>query len=593
MNSLKKLLKVLTFKQKRNLILISLMSISTAFLDLFGLGATFYFVSLILNPEKIFDYPLLKDTFTYFNITNVNSITLILSIIIVVSYLLKTIYFLFFNRVKIDYNYSIINSIKRELFNKYIRNQYSFHIHRNVSDLLKVMQITTEDLKNFFIAPIVDIFCNVSILLIIISFIILVDPLPFSLMFITIFLFSFLFMKKNNKKVKSYSEQRNSIYTKLNKIILESLGSIRELKLLCKEQITLERYNKCINVIRKTESYVQVIIMAPRHLLEFIIVCFVIIFIVVLLYIDQKPDQILAKLSILGLSAMRLIPIISILNSHFSCLRYGRVALDKIYMDLIGEGYTTNTVNKGNIEVSFKKSIQFKEVSFSYNKGKTVLNALDLEIFKGKSIAFVGPSGSGKSTTIDVLLGLLYPNKGEVLLDGIQISKYKNYGSLFGYIPQQIYLSDASVAENIAYYLDRSDINYNRVNEVLKQVELYDFVQNLPHKEHAIVGQQGVKLSGGQRQRIGIARALYNNPEILVMDEATAALDNITEAKIINTFKRFNEKTIIFVAHRLSTIEHCDIIHVIDKGNIVNSGTYKELSEKSPLFKEMIKMNVE
>ena len=585
---IRKMIELLTPRQRRGYILILVMSLLVTVLDLFGLAAAFYFMTLLVNKEKILEYPFLKDIFNFLGIYEINSIIFSLCLSLVILYLFKTIYYVVFTKVQIDYNQNLGNGIIKKLFKRYISNEYRFHINNNSSDLLKVVTDMGTELMSNYVAPLSSILSSLIILFSISFTVIYLDPISFLIMLGMMSLFTYIFIKKTDSKMKRYGEERNVIFTKKNKIILESFASIREVKLLNREKKIIDKYNSYMDDLQQRNIYIALLSSISSNVLEFLVVFFVMSFVFISLYLGYPSHVIIARLAVVGLAAMRLFPIVVGMNNSFLSMRYGKVALDRIYHDLVEDSKSVDASQKrGDIEAYFSNEIRFEDVNFSYEK-KRVLKNLNLVIPKNKNIAFVGPSGAGKSTTVDILLGLLEPEQGKILLDNISISQYKNYNCLFGYIPQQIYLSDTSIAKNIAYFLDENEIDFHRVNQVLKLVELYDFVQDLPEKEHTEVGERGVRLSGGQRQRIGIARAMYHNPSILVMDEATAALDNITEAKIIKTIQKLQNKTVIFVAHRLSTIEHCDIIYVMDEGKLVDSGNYDELCKRSPLFKKML-----
>jgi ABC-type multidrug transport system fused ATPase/permease subunit len=247
--------------------------------------------------------------------------------------------------------------------------------------------------------------------------------------------------------------------------------------------------------------------------------------------------------------------------------------------------------NKTQNSLALKNSISLNNIYFSYpNSSKTTLQDINLNISANTTVGIVGSTGSGKTTTIDIILGLLKPQKGTLKVDDLVIDQnnYRDWQKLIGYVPQDIYLSDETLAANIAFGVDNKDMSQQSVEHVAKIANLDDFVNNeLPLKYQTVIGERGVRLSGGQRQRIGIARALYNNPKVLILDEATSSLDDITEKTIMEEVNKLSKNiTIIMIAHRLSTVKKCDKIFILENGKLKNQGTFKKLINDSDLFKE-------
>ena len=297
-------------------------------------------------------------------------------------------------------------------------------------------------------------------------------------------------------------------------------------------------------------------------------------------------------ISVFGATSVQFLPSMNRLTQALSQISYNQVSLDKIYCELKeNKSEVLNSMNlSANNLISYNKEIELKDITYSYG-AKKVLNKVNIKVPKGKKIALVGPSGSGKTTLIDIILGILEPLEGQITVDGKKITNnnLKSWQEYFGYIPQIIYLYDRSLRENIAFGLKKEEINEQRVWESIEQASLREFVEEeCTNGLDTIVGENGIRLSGGQRQRIGIARALYLQPKILILDEATAALDNQTEKEIIQSLKKLaDDVTIIAIAHRLSTIKNYDVIYMLENGKITGAGNYHNLQINSDSFKKM------
>ena len=304
----------------------------------------------------------------------------------------------------------------------------------------------------------------------------------------------------------------------------------------------------------------------PRVLIELIGVGGILLMIIIKTLTGTNPLSLVPSLGVLGLAAVRLMPCVNRIISLFNTVKFNMPLFNEMYDDLLAVKNRKDIDEQKNViynkqKLFFNNLIEIKNISFKYpGKTENVFSNISLNIPKGKFVGIIGPSGAGKTTFVDILLGLLPPASGTILVDGIDI--YSNISSWLdniAYVPQSIYLIDGTIRENIAIGLSENNISDEKIEKVLKMAELYNFVQTLPDKENTNVGDRGAKLSGGQKQRIGIARALYNEPNVLVLDEATSALDNETEKSITNTILKLKGKiTIISIAHRVSTLENCD-----------------------------------
>ncbi|MBE9069077.1 ATP-binding cassette domain-containing protein, partial [Leptolyngbya cf. ectocarpi LEGE 11479] len=342
--------------------------------------------------------------------------------------------------------------------------------------------------------------------------------------------------------------------------------------------------------------------MLPRVAIEAILVIFLVLFVSIsLVYSEGGIQELTAVLGVFAVAGMRIIPSSSMFLQSLASLRNGTHTLDVLYhdlreietyiaqndqkMSLIQKSSEVKANDKAeNHSLSFNSSIQLNQVTYNYPEVETpALNNLSLNLKKGQSIAFIGKSGAGKTTLVDLILGLLVPNGGDVRVDDVSIYKdIRAWQNLVGYIPQTIFLMDDTIERNIAFGVPDDLIDHTKLQKAIEAAQLGEFINSLPENINTVVGERGVRLSGGQRQRIGIARALYHEREILVLDEATSALDNETEQLVSESISALaGTKTLIIIAHRLSTIEKCDYVYMLQSGEIIKSGSYQEVVSAS------------
>jgi ABC-type multidrug transport system fused ATPase/permease subunit len=377
--------------------------------------------------------------------------------------------------------------------------------------------------------------------------------------------------------------------------VSEAFGAIKEIKVGRLEKVYVNRFSLPAQLYASHQSASTAISHLPRYFIEGIAFGGMVLLVLILMKDGDLFANIVPVIALYAFAGYRVMPAIQQIYVAFTQLRISRAALDEIHKDLMSSQFYEKDVTE--IEVMpLTRSIVLNNIHFNYpNSQQVALKNINLSIPAFKKVGFVGVTGSGKTTTVDLILGLLSPDKGTVSVDGnIISSKNKScWQKNIGYVPQQIYLIDDSVSANIAFGSNSQKIDRIAVEQAAKTANLHDYVtKELPNNYNTILGERGIRLSGGQRQLIGIARALYHKPQVLILDEATSALDNITEQNIMNAINNLGkEVTIILIAHRLSTVKNCDIIFLLEKGELKDQGTYEELSKSSELFKKMSKIN--
>jgi ABC-type bacteriocin/lantibiotic exporter with double-glycine peptidase domain len=476
----------------------------------------------------------------------------------------------------------------KRLLQNYLNQPYAWFLNSHSSDLAKNVLSTVSQIMHYGLLPLFNLISQTIVIFFITTLLFLVDlkltiivGSTLGIFYGVVYLsFSGLVNRKGSERVKNDQDR----YTALS----NAFGSIKETKLGNLENFFIQKFSKPAKNFAKNHVAAQTIGQLPRYLLEAVAFGGLLL---IILYLMRQSNNFITILPILSLyifAAYRLMPAIQQLYSSFISLRYADKAIDTIYK-IRPTKLNFNSLNK---KIDFKKEISLKNITYFYPKSiKKNLKKISLKILANTTVGVVGHTGSGKTTLIDIILGLLEPLDGILKVDDTIIDK--NNLSLWqnniGYVPQQIFLIDDTITSNIAFGIDEKSINHEAVEQVSKIANLHNFIINeLPEKYNTIIGERGIRLSGGQRQRIGIARALYNNPSVLILDEATNSLDNLTERNVMNSLNNLRDKiTIIFIAHHINTVEKCDQIILMENGKIIASGNYDELSNHSKEFKKL------
>ncbi|WP_188032945.1 ABC transporter ATP-binding protein [Psychrobacter sp. ANT_WB68] len=564
-------------------------------LEVLGIGIILPYLAILLDTEKILTLPFMSEIYSTLKDSGlVNGIThfLILStFLIIVFYWLKNIFFIFSLRYQVGFNYNLYTRMSSDLLHYYLNESYLQHINRNTSDIIRNVNQQTLDLIQGFLFPILLLVTEVLVVLLLLAFLIAINPIATLYVFVLIGVCVTGIFYYSRAKLQESGEIVARNRSASNKAVLQSLGSFKTTKMLGKEAFFVNSFNSAVQQMSIANQYLDLTQSLPRFFLETSIVTVMMSLAMILLYQGQPSGELILMLSVFGLAGIRLLPSMNRILNALNSIKYMQGVLKDVMRDIVSATNMNNTVQ---INENFRtnefvfESLTLKNINFNYVANTPVLKNISLTIERNQSIGFVGHSGSGKSTLIDIMLGLLSQDTGNTLINGRDIDDVlPEWQRNVGYIPQDIYLIDDTIKANIAFGVKEDYIDYAQVMTVLEVAQLDDLVCSLPNGVETVIGERGVKLSGGQRQRIGIARALYHNPQILVMDEATAALDNVTEKafmRAINNLK--GKKTLIMIAHRLSTVKDCDIICFMENGEIIDSGSYKDLSANNTKFKE-------
>lgn len=482
------------------------------------------------------------------------------------------------------------NDLSVRLLSSYLYHPFVFHLQRNSADLVR--RISTE-MTQLFIGVIVPLMLLVSeslVVALVAALLLAVEPVSSLIAIAVVGGTTFIFYRVIRDALGSLGQLEKRHGSEMYKWVAQSLGGVKEIKVLGREQFFIDSYRRHLLPFLRATRLQQVFGELPRLLIETVAMVGMMFVVVMMLLVGRSLNSVLPSLSLFAIAALRVMPSMNRLVNAASNVRYYTPAVLAIAADMTVIPVGNSTLKSGGTKPKLRDSIYVDHVTYRYEGAEQdALRDVTLEIKKGSSVAFVGSSGAGKTTLADVILGLLPPASGAVLIDGTDLATAREeWQARVGYIPQTVYLSDDTIRRNVAFGVPDNEINDEDVWAALDAARLGDLVRDFTDKLESFVGERGVRLSGGQRQRIGIARALYHAPDVLVMDEATSALDQRTERDITEVLETFRgQKTIIVIAHRLSTVRRCDTLFVISDGRVVESGMFDDLSANSEIFQSL------
>lgn len=593
-NILKKLSYLLDRRDKIQVILLFFILLGVSVLEMLGVGFVVPFISLISNPDSIQEKPILNTLYHWIGNASDTQFLVILCLIYLGIYVIKNSYIAgsFYLQYRFIYNKQI--KLSDQLFQGYLGAPYHFHLQKNSALLIRNLTQEINQLFTQVLIPIVMLITELTVLTGLVMLLVILRPIPSLAATGGLLVAGFLFYQVFQTQLYKAGKNRQYYSGLVIKDINQGLGGVKETKILGREPFFLARHRiHRKELVRSLES-VQIIQQLPRLYFETLAVFALLSVILVTLLQGMKGAEILPTLALFAASAFRLIPSLNRVMSSLNKIRFGTHALDMIVHEFRSLEEEKNLLwQQTGVIPALSDQLSLKNIAYAYpNTEEKVLSSISIEIPKGTSVGFVGSSGAGKTTLIDIILGLLTPTEGTVLVDGVDIQNgLSAWQKQIGYIPQDIYLCDDTLRGNIAFGIPEKEISEAQVSQAVQSAQLQAFIEKLPQGLDTVVGERGVRLSGGQRQRVGIARSLYHNPQVLVMDEATAALDNETEAEIMKAIEKLSgEKTLIMIAHRLTTVKNCDCLYFLEGGKIRAQGTYKELRDRDEHFMKMARV---
>lgn len=575
-----KLKFILPTALKRKLIKLYFLLLVAAVFEMISLGSIPVFVSFLIDNQSellILNYDIKSSLVNFF--PGVNLIK-VFPLVVIFLFLFKNLFLLFVSY----FEQKIIRDVKiffvNNIFEAYIKKPYAFFLDKNSSELTRNI-VNESQTATSLIANILQFSREFSVLIVIFLLLVFFEPFITLFSISTLLIFGLFFYKIFNNFLKVQGEIRLKFLSKVFDGINTMIGAIKDIKIYFKENFFLEKFKKNSNLYENVMFKVSVVQRSPRIFFEFISVMVLFAVFYIFIGLDKDILSILPILGLLVISIVRLMPAFSTMSSNIYYIKYVKESFDRVSDEIISftKNIKDNFKNK-KLNETQENLLKISSLEFFYQSNKNIvpLSNINLDIIKGDMVGIIGQSGAGKSTLINLILGLLSPTSGKITYDRTKSIK-RNF---FSYVPQDIYLLDGSLKENIIFGEDdRSDSNY--LNGIVEAAGLSNLIEKNKKGLDLIVGERGIRLSGGEKQRVGIARALYKDPEILILDEATSSLDNKTESAIMGSINSLKKKlTIIIVSHRLSTIKNCDNIFFIKDGKIFDKGNLNYLLKKYP-----------
>lgn len=581
-NLLQKINEIFDKKQKRQLVLLGFMIFIGGFLETLGVSTMIPVVTVLLTPEKVQEYidkyDFLSKICTTLHITSVNQVAVSLLLLLMAVYVIKNVYLLFLVYRQNTFITQNRNNMISRVMAEFLNRPYEEYLG---ADIPTVFRITDSDIPQTFalmlallsLASEVVVSCLIFLVL-------LIQNVQMTLFVILVFgVLTLLIVKVLKPRLNRIGSKNQAIQSRIAKWRIQATYGLKDVKVLNREEFFVRNYYETGKIGANVARNYAVLNNTPRLLIETIFIVSMLSYIAIYINGGGDVSEMMTTIATFGVAAIRVLPSVNRINTYITEIAYTTPSLNFVYENL-QQGMKTDAMlaerraNSQKEKLKLDDKIELNHISFHYpDSDKNIFTDAHMVVPRGKSVGIMGSSGAGKSTIVDILLGLLHAQQGQITCDGVDIFKnYESWLAQIGYIPQSIYLIDESIRDNIAFGIDADKIDEKRIWEVLEEAQLKEFIEELPEGLDTTIGDRGIRLSGGQRQRIGIARALYHDPEILVFDEATSALDNETEAAVMEAVNSFHgKKTMVIIAHRLNTIEKCDIIYKVENEKIVET----------------------
>jgi ATP-binding cassette subfamily B protein len=565
------------------------LGVVAGFAEVVSLGAVLPFLGVLTAPERVVKFPVVRRAMTLFGVTTSGQLVLLLAVAFgiaaVAAGALRLALLWGSTRVALATG----ADFSSEAYRRTLYQPYQVHVMRNSSEFISgIVGKVSEAIQ---VLSLLLTVLNSGILLVFITTALLViNPLVASSAIIGFGGCYLAIVRISRRRLRDSGERISREQSAVLKALQEGIGGIRDVLLDGTQPVYYEIFRHADRSLRRALGTIIFVSNSPRFLMEalgmVLIACLA-------FAITRTAGGVAAALPVLGaiaFGAQRLLPVLQQAYGSWATILGSQASL-AVTLDLLEQPVDDAAMTLPPPPLAFQQEVRFDSIRFRYaNEGPWVLDDFNLTISKGSRVGFVGTTGSGKSTALDLLMGLLTPTDGRVLVDDVPITgpRIRAWQRVIAHVPQHVFLADTSVAENIAFGSSRADIDVERVRQAARQAQIAEFIEGRPEGYDAVVGERGIRLSGGQRQRIGIARALYKRASVLIFDEATSALDNVTEQLVMKAIDELNrDLTIVLIAHRLSTVRHCDLIVELDHGKVIAQGTYEELLQSSPSFRNL------
>ena len=564
-----------------------------ACLEVLGIGAVPAFVAVLAIPDKVTSIPIIAKILSSLNIVDQKGLVILGSVGLIIVFILKNafLYLIYSLQVKTTEYHRV--RLATRLYSAYLYGPWEFHLQKNSSELLRNINTETKEIITGVINPLLTAIMAALLTLLTVILLIVSTPGVAVVGILTVGGASWLFLKVFKTRLKTYGVEAKDQRKESIKAINQGLQSFVDIRVRGREQYFINVLHQSVAKFARVSRLKQVIQKASPSILEMVAVTGLLCIIMVLVVLGHDINTMLPMIALFGAAIVRLRQSIGQIVSGISQFQFSQAAIGVVSSDLnlLEKRKSENSSEAADSEIfPFEDKIHINNLTYYYPEtDEPALKKINLEILRGDSVAFVGSTGSGKSTLINVILGLLKAQTGSISVDGNDINlNLRGWLKHIGYIPQEIVLIDDTIRRNIALGIEDNEIDEDRIQVAVKAAQLSEFIESVPKGLDTMVGERGVRLSGGQLQRVGLARALYDNPDVVIMDEATSALDNRTESLVMQTLSELKEgRTFIIIAHRLSTVKNCDKLFFMKDGEITDAGTYEQLANENSEFQIM------
>lgn len=571
----RKLSVLLDKKQKRSMAGLMVLMVIGAFLQTAGVGLLVEVVNVVIDPKAVQNSSAAEWFYEFLGSRDYQSFSITVMALLILTFIIKNIFLFVQQKLTFAFVYSNQFRTSERMLRNYLRRGYEFYLN---ADTAVVQRSITSDVNNMYalILAILQMFSDGIVSLCIISYCLLTNGTMTMIMAVVLVILMAVIKKVLKPIMYKAGKDNQDYYSGLFKWISQTVQGIKEVKISCKEQYFVSEYKKCgkgyVDAVQKYSLYNNI----PKLLIETVCIATMVGYMIFMVATGVSTENMLDVFSTLAAAAFVLLPCVNRINNQINSIAYFEPFFmgvsDNLQDEITGDKVDMSFATDDKEKLPIKEKIELKNITYAYpGTEKLIFDDAGLTIPVGSSVGIVGTSGAGKSTVVDILLGLLEVKSGTVYVDGMDVkANYRKWLKNIGYIPQMIFMLDDSIRKNVAFGVPENEIDEDRLWEVLKEAQLDEFIKTLPEGLDTGIGERGIRLSGGQRQRIGIARALYNDPEVLILDEATSALDNDTEAAIMEAINRLHgKKTLIIIAHRLQTIEKCDLVYRVENGKAI------------------------
>lgn len=576
----RKVRRILTPRQRHLFVVLFFMMLVGALLETIGTGMVLPLITAATSPDAVLGNKYMRAVYDFFHCTSVNGFIILCVVLLIIVFVLKDVYLFFMYYAQYRYVYNGSYNASRTLFKEYINRPYEFFLTADTSVAIRNI-VSCVNGSYQLVLTILQLLTELTKFIALFALSLVVSPVMTLVMSVFIGIIILINRKFFMPVQQYYGHEVNVTGAKVTKWLLQALDGMKETKVMNREHYFVQQYDESAKELNEVQRKQNSLNNVPRLSVETIMVCIILVMLGIFLANETTVGigSQIGQIGTLAVVAIQIMPSANRIVTAMNNIAYYEPNVDfvgdyivhahDLHMDAL---YEANTPEEKVTPIPFHRQVTFENISFRYeNTDADIFQDANLVIPRGQSIGIIGPSGAGKSTAVDIILGLLRPQKGRILVDDTDIeTNMPGWYADIGYVPQMMFMLDDTIRANVAYGVDREKIDDSRVWEVLKEAQLDDYVRSLPQGLDTGIGERGIRISGGQRQRIGIARALYNDPEIMIFDEATSALDNDTERAIMEAIEKLHgRKTLIIVAHRLTTIENCDHVYRVEEKKFV------------------------